>query len=246
MPTITILFAVLLTIHGALAFAPAPVGSLRRAISLHLGVHDCEADTVTRRDTLTALLSTVLIVPVPALAKCTDIDSCRELGEAKDQLDLETNPIHRLPNGISYKVLDHGSPSSTQTVTPNSSVDIAFSVSQANGRYMYSKGFGLEKTEFMGQMTRDEDIDSLRVDLGHKHVPIGIEQVLVGMKKGETRRIVLPPQVGFDTSNWQPAPVKRDAKRQLEVYQQLLRGNGAQPPFAAPTLWDVKVLRIRA
>jgi hypothetical protein len=168
------------------------------------------------------------------------------VGEAKDQQDLENNPIHRLPNGISYKVLDHGSPSSSQIVTPNSSIDIAFSVSQANGRYMFSKGFGLEKTEFLGQMTRDQDIDSLRVDFGHKNVPAGIEQVLVGMKKGEKRRIVLPPEVGFDTSDWQPAPMKRDAQRQMQVYRQLLRGNGSQPPFAAPTIWDVQVLRIRA
>jgi hypothetical protein len=51
---------------------------------------------------------------------------------------------------------------------------------------MYSKGFGLEKVvEFMGKMTCNRDIDSLRVDWGKKNVPFGIEQVLVGIKKGE-------------------------------------------------------------
>lgn len=66
-----------------------------------------------------------------------------------------------------------------------------------------SKGLGLEKVEFMGRKTRDRDIDSLRVDLGKRNVPVGIEQVLVGMKKGEKRRVVLPPNVGFDTSGSQ-------------------------------------------
>lgn len=204
-----------------------------------------EENCVTRRDSLTALVSTLLVLPAPAVAKCTDIDSCREAGEAKDQQDLLDNPITRLPNGVSYKVLDHGVPSSTQTVSPNSSVDIAFSVSQANGRYMFSKGLGLEKVNFMGKTTYDRDIDSLRVDLGHKDVPVGIEQVLVGMKKGEKRRVVLPPEVGFATSDWQPSPVKRDAQRQMQVYRELVSGNGALPPFAAPTVWDVQVLRIR-
>ena len=238
-------FLFLLALHGALAFAPAPFTLVDRTSSLSLGNKFNEGG-VTRRDTLVSFLATLLVLPTPVFAKCTDIDSCREVGEAKDQQDLQNNPIHHLPNGISYKVLDGGTPSSSQTVTPNSSVDIAFSVSQANGRYMYSKGLGLEKVEFMGKLTRDRDIDSLRVDFGKQNVPLGIEQVLVGMKKGEKRRVVLPPEVGFDTSDWQPAPVKRDAQRQMEVYRQLLRGNGAQPPFAAPTIWDVEVLRIRA
>jgi hypothetical protein len=245
MQTIFLSSLLLLALHGALAFSPALVVLGRRTSSLSLGNFH-EGNSVTRRDTLASFLGTLLVLPTPAIAKCTDIDSCREVGEAKDQQDLQNNPIHHLPNGISYKILDQGVPSSPQTVSPNSSVDIAFSVSQANGRYMYSKGLGLEKVEFMGNMARDRDIDSLRVDLGQRNVPVGIEQVLVGMKKGEKRRIVLPPEVGFDTSDWKPAPVKRDAQRQMEVYRQLLRGNGAQPPFAAPTIWDVEVLRIRA
>lgn len=246
MPTLIVLSLLfLLSIYGTVAFAPAPVASAHGTSSLSLG-KTCQENSVTRRDTLIALVTTLLVLPTPALAKCTDIESCREVGEARDRIDLENNPIRRLSNGVEYKVLDNGSPSSSQTVTPNSSVDIAFSVSQANGRYMYSKGLGLEKIEFMGKMARDRDIDSLRVDLGKKDVPVGIEQVLVGMKKGEKRRVVLPPEVGFDTSDWQPGPVKRDAQRQMEVYRQLLRGNGAQPPFSAPTIWDVEVLRIRA
>jgi hypothetical protein len=248
MPTTLFLSLVsLLSLHAVMAFALAPGPVPRRVSSLCLGKSNQESNSMTRRDTLTsALVSALLVLPTPAVAKCTDIDSCREAGEAKDQQDLLSNPIHRLPNGVEYKVLDHGSPSSSQTVSPNSSVDIAFSVSQANGRYMYSKGLGLEKVEFMGRKTRDRDIDSLRVDLGKRNVPVGIEQVLVGMKKGEKRRVVLPPNVGFDTSDWEPAPVKRDAQRQMEVYRQLLRGNGGVPPVSAPTIWDVEVLRIRA
>ena len=127
----------LLSLSTVMAFAPAPVASPSRISSLCLGKTSQESNSMTRRDTLASVVSTLLVLPTPAIAKCTDIDSCREAGEAKDQQDLQRNPIRRLPNGVEYKVLDHGSPSSSQTVTPNSSVDIAFSVSQANGRYMY-------------------------------------------------------------------------------------------------------------
>lgn len=139
MPTTLFLSLVsLLSLHAVMAFALAPGPVPRRVSSLCLGKSNQESNSMTRRDTLTsALVSALLVLPTPAVAKCTDIDSCREAGEAKDQQDLLSNPIHRLPNGVEYKVLDHGSPSSSQTVSPNSSVDIAFSVSQANGRYMY-------------------------------------------------------------------------------------------------------------
>lgn len=252
---ITTIILSLLTLQLSLAFVPvAPdCRGISSLMSLDATTRAYEpavmkGDTAlpNRRDALTTLVSTMtVLIPTTAVAKCTDIDSCREIGEAKDQQDSLNNPVKRLANGVSYKVLIPGVASSSEIVSSTSSVDIAFSVSQANGRYMFSKGFGLEKVPFMGAMVPDRNIESLRVDFGRKNVPQGIEQVLLGMKRGEKRRVVLPPQVGFATSDWQPRPMKRDAQRQLNVYRQQLAGAGGQPPFPAPTIWDVEVLRIR-
>ena len=61
------------------------------------------------------------------------------------------------------------------------------------------------------------DWTAFRVKIGSKRrdVPLGIEQALVGMKRGERRRIELPPNVGFETSEWRPEPVTRRGKASI-------------------------------
>ena len=49
-------------------------------------------------------------------------------------------------------------------------------------------------------------LDSYRVTLGTGNLPVGVEQALIGAKKGERLRIEVPPNVGFETSNWKPEP----------------------------------------
>lgn len=110
---------------------------------------------------------------------------------------------------------------------------------------MYSKGFGYEKVEFAGKMESDLGLDSDRIIIGKHDVPIGIESALLGMGKGERRRVELPPGVGFETSNWKPEPNTRRGTVQIEQYQRKLRGFGSQPPFPAETVWDVEVLGVR-
>ena len=65
------------------------------------------------------------------------------------------------------------------------------------------------------------------------------------MGRGERRRVELPPDVGFGTSNWMPEPTTRRGKAQIEQYKRKLTGFGSQPPFPAETVWDVEVLQIR-
>jgi hypothetical protein len=95
-------------------------------------------------------------------------------------------------------------------------------------------------------MQRDAGLDSYRVTLGKGDLPVGIEQALVGMKKGERRRVEVPPNVGFETSNWRPKPTTRNGKQHIKNYQTLLNGVGSNRPlFPAPTIWDVEVLSFR-
>jgi hypothetical protein len=179
-------------------------------------------------------------------SRCTDIESCREVGEQKVQQDLQDNPVTRLPNGVRYKKLKAGVGS--ERVEEDDVVDIIYSISRANGSYMYSVGFGYNKVDGMisGMASSDEGIESYRVVLGRKELPVGVESALIGSKKGERRRIEVPPAVGFETSNWKPEPTTRRGKAQIADYQSILKGRGtAQPPFAAPLIWDVEVLGFR-
>jgi len=182
-----------------------------------------------------------------AEAKCTDIESCREIGERKDQELMKANPVIRLGGGLQYKVLNPGVGTDLVPEESGSRVSIAYTISQGTGSYMYSRGFGYNKVDVgNGQMVPDiGSIDSLLVTMGAKDVPVGIQRALVGMKKGEKRRVEVPPSVGFETSDWNPQPTTFRGKQQIKDYQGRLFGRGdTQPPFPAPTIWDVEVLRI--
>jgi hypothetical protein len=99
----------------------------------------------------------------------------------------------------------------------DSTLDLAFSVSSRIGAgYMFSRGFGYERIDAgNGKMVSDAGIDSIRIKMGEGNVPLGIEYALLGMKKGERRRVELPAEVGFKTSNWQPEPLTRRGKSSM-------------------------------
>ena len=185
-----------------------------------------------------------LILPQISEAKCTDIDSCREEGERKIEADLKLNPIMKLPSGVRYRVLQSSTLPGLK-VQDGSSIELIYSISTASGQYMYSKGFGFEKVDFGGKQQSDLGLDSMRVVIGKQNVPLGIESALIGMGKGERRRVELPPGVGFETSNWEPHPTTRRGITQIEQYKRKLVGFGSQPAFPAETVWDIEVLQIR-
>lgn len=205
--------------------------------------------------TLPSLLlrTPVLLISHPEIssAKCTDIDSCREAGERKIEKDLAENPITKLDFGVKYKVLQAGT--GEEIVSSDDTLDIIFSVSTLGGGYMYSRGFGYEKINFGGgngngkQLVSDAGLDSIRVKLGERNVPIGVEEALIGMKRGERRRVEVPPIVGFETSQWNPEPTSSRGKASLKGYKRLIEGgNGStQPPFPVASIWDIEVLKIR-
>mmetsp|Transcript_1665 Transcript_1665/g.2578 ORF Transcript_1665/g.2578 Transcript_1665/m.2578 type:complete len:237 (-) Transcript_1665:50-760(-) len=202
---------------------------------------------VSRRAAVRALVAAApfLASSVPdAAAKCTDIESCREIGEQKVEKDLKDNPRYRLDGGVSYKLLKPGV--GTDMVAGTSTVDLIFSVTGSNG-YMYSRGFGFEKIDVgNGKKVTDLGIDSYLAPMGKGLLPVGIESALVGMKRGERRRVVLPPDVGLETSDWKPEPQTFGGKQSIVSYKRVLAGNGSsQPPYMAPTIWDIEVVSMR-
>ena len=181
-----------------------------------------------------------------AHARCTDIDSCREIGERKDEAAEAANPVVRLGDGLQYKVLSTGF--GNEKVAESSKVQIIYSISQSNGSYMYSKGFGYNKIDMGGKQVSDRDIDTLFVNMQdlQKQIPVGIRTAMFGMKRGERRRISCPPKVGFETSDWNPQPTTFRGRQQIKDYKSTLYGRGdTQPPFPASTIWDVEVVSIR-
>ena len=204
-----------------------------------------------RRSLLLSLSTVSLAAFIPtntALAKCTDLESCREIGERRDAELAAANPVTKLGEGLQYKVLAKGL--GDTVVTEQSKVQITYSISQANGSYMYSKGFGFNKIDVgNGRIVSDLGIDTLLVDLSNgneKKIPVGIQKAIVGMKRGEKRRIQCPPALGFETSDWNPQPTTFRGRQQIKDYRNTLYGRGDfQPAFPAPTIWDVEVVSIR-
>ena len=212
-----------------------------------LSLHD-PSTTLSRRQAL--LLSTAsstaafigtsfAVSPPTASAKCTDIESCREIGDRKIEVDAKENPTIRLDNVLKGGV-------GRETLKDDATVDLIYSISTSGGAYMYSRGFGYNKIDVgNGQQLPDTaGLDSYKIALGKKRLPDGVEAAMIGMKKGERRRMQIPASVGFETSGWQPEPTNRRGKAQIVGYQNILRGNGdTQPPFPASTIWEVEVLK---
>lgn len=254
--TVAILLACYAT--GCYCFAPSPrCSSAARNLELSSERNDDinyvdennHNVVISRKNLLekitTTTIGTILASTQPAYAKCTDIESCREEGERKVEEDLKRNPIIKLSDGVRYRVLNPPSSPNSDKVKEGSNIDLVYSISTASGQYMYSKGFGFEKVEFGGRQESDLGLDSMLVRVGQHNVPVGIEYALIGMGKGERRRVELPPGVGFDTSDWNPEPTTRRGKTQIELYKRKLAGFASQPAFPAETVWDIEVLSVR-
>mmetsp|Transcript_19623 Transcript_19623/g.55394 ORF Transcript_19623/g.55394 Transcript_19623/m.55394 type:complete len:235 (-) Transcript_19623:83-787(-) len=222
-------------IGGCVALAPDPVQQQdrRRLFEQALGA-----------GMFSSSLAVATAFPVQSEARCTDIESCREIGEKKVERDLQDNPVVALANGVRYKLLKPGF--GEREVEESSTIDLIYVVNTP-ARYMFSQGFGYEKVDVgFGKQESDLGIDSYRVTLGTRNLPLGVEQALIGMKKGERRKVEVPPGVGFDSSDWKPEPRTALGRQVLDNYKKLLRGSGPNnPPFAAPTIWQVEVLNIR-
>ena len=78
---------------------------------------------VSRRAAVCAATSAAITLPTQVLAKCTDIESCREVGEAKVAADMAANPVTNLGNGVRYKRVKEGAGA---TVSGGDVVDVAY------------------------------------------------------------------------------------------------------------------------
>mmetsp|Transcript_55902 Transcript_55902/g.110721 ORF Transcript_55902/g.110721 Transcript_55902/m.110721 type:complete len:238 (-) Transcript_55902:175-888(-) len=174
---------------------------------------------------------------LPALAKCTDIESCREEGDRRfAESELKAGPIVKLGKGVRFRESKVGT--GEQSLKEGDVALINYSVLTSGGNYMWSLGRSIEP----GQ--RDEG-ETLRVTLGNHDVPLAVEMAMLGMKQGGKRNVEMPPALGFSSSGGQPIPSTFSGKKKLERYQALLTGNGLQPGYDAMLNFDLELVKIR-
>jgi hypothetical protein len=183
--------------------------------------------------------------PGKAKAKCRDIESCREEGERRSaDSEARAGPLRNVgpigANGLgrvryrAMKETGDGPP-----LLEGDAADIRFDVVSTGGEYLYSIPSREPGAAAAGVL------DTYRLVLGSHDVPIGVEMALAGAHRGDFRRIEVPPDLGFETSNWQPAPTGFSGKQRLERYRRTLTGSGSQPGYAASIIIQVEIMRVR-
>ena len=191
-----------------------------------------------------AAVATLALRPPPALPRCADIESCREEGERREAAkQAALPPVITLEKGVRYREMTRGDGASGGGASggglaPGDGADIAFAVFTTNGDYIYSLGRGIEPAN-------NDRGEALRITLGKHDVPVAIEMAMAGMQRGAVRRVEMPSQLGFDTSEWQPAPSSFSGRQRIERYRTVLRGNGLQPGYPAGLLFEVELLKAR-
>ncbi|KAJ8598277.1 hypothetical protein CTAYLR_006001 [Chrysophaeum taylorii] len=189
---------------------------------------------VERRAWLGAAAVAVVARDEVAVAKCTDIESCREEGERRiEEEERMKGPTVSLPGGVRYREMELGD---GPALAVGDSADIRFQVLQsANGYFMYG---------VPDRMGKDLS-ETYRVTLGSLDVPEGVEDAMVGAARGSRRRVQLPPNKGFATSEWRPEPADFAGKQRIKRFQALLTGSGSQPGYDAQILFEFEVVRVK-
>jgi FKBP-type peptidyl-prolyl cis-trans isomerase len=205
-------------------------------VVMQQGPQSVQPPPLLRRSFL-SLASAASLAPGQAVAKCSDIESCREEGDKRiAQQEADAGPKVNLGNGVRYREPRRGT--GDLELKAGDVAEITFQVTTTGGNYMYSLGRSVEP----GQKDLGE---TLRIVLGRHDVPIAVEMAIEGMKKGGIRKVEMPPKLGFSTSNGQPAPTTFSGKKKMERYEALLTGNGLQPGYEAELIFEVELVKIR-
>mmetsp|Transcript_11321 Transcript_11321/g.33887 ORF Transcript_11321/g.33887 Transcript_11321/m.33887 type:complete len:198 (+) Transcript_11321:36-629(+) len=109
-------------------------------------------------------------------------------------------PFRSLDTGVKYQVLKPGSGS--DVVAPSSTVDL-----QCTGRLLNLNGVKFYSTLENADASALGGPEPLRVTLGANQLLPGLEDGLVGARKNEIRRIVVPASRGYDAAgSLEPQP----------------------------------------
>jgi len=166
-------------------------------------------------------------------AKCKDIDSCREQGEVRfENLEKKAGPMISLDSGVRYREMEKGI--NGPQLKLGDSADIRFQVLKGNGDFLYGVPNREPGANDLSQI--------LRLTLGQKDVPVGVEEALYGASKGTRRRVELPPSLGFASSNWNPTPQTFSGIQRMKRFRNLFDTN---PQYQPVLLFEFEVVRVR-
>ena len=220
----------------------------RRAILQHTAAAAVVAAVSPRRAAAVAYRSepfSTVAAPGRTKAKCRDLESCQAEGERRAaEAEAKAGPLRRVgPPGadglgrVRYRAMTEtadGPP-----LRQGDAADVQFFVANTGGDYM----FGVPSRE-PGVASTAGVLDSYRLVLGSRDVPLGVELALEGAHRGDVRRIEMPPDLGFETSEWMPAPEGMSGKQRLQRYRSLLTDNPKRD-YQPLILFQVEVLRVR-
>ena len=199
-----------------------------RLLSLIL-VASAAALAPTRRQLVRAVADAPALAAAPALARDEQLT---RIGQEAPVAKPDDIPFTTLRSGVKVKTLRPGG--GDAAVTKSSTVFV-----EATGRLLNLNGVTFYSTKNIAGADSLGGAE-LKLALGSGGVVPGLEEGLVGARKNEIRRIIVPSELGYseDKAAMEPNPPSVEDRRALDS---VLRN----PRRDAAILFDVKVVRIK-
>ncbi|CAL6299930.1 unnamed protein product [Bathycoccus prasinos] len=160
-----------------------------------------------------------------------------KLRERKEE-ELESDaPLMTLPSGIQFREYDEGV-SGTKRCRKGSKVSILFKVFRLSSGAYFKYSSGGTAVLLWARGYGSEGLDDVGVPytfiLGEENsLPRAVAPVVVGMRQGGVRRVLMPPNLGYVNDFVQPQPDSYGARRRLENYRD------------GPLLFEVEIVSVK-
>ena len=159
-----------------------------------------------------------------------------KIREEKEKELEDTAPLMTLPSGIQFREYDEGSGS--KRCKKGSKVSILFKVYRLSSGAYFKYSSGGTPVLLWARGYGSEGLDDVGVPysfvLGEENsLPRAVAPVVVGMRQGGVRRVLMPPNLGYVNDFVQPQPDSYGARRRLENYRD------------GPLLFEVEVVSIK-
>mmetsp|Transcript_15500 Transcript_15500/g.41558 ORF Transcript_15500/g.41558 Transcript_15500/m.41558 type:complete len:261 (-) Transcript_15500:66-848(-) len=173
-----------------------------------------------------------LLWPGPAALAARDPAFDRMASQAPPTKDGEA-PFEALPDGVKYKLMKAG-PGTGDAVDSGRTVTVDMNAAALN----------LNGKRFFSTSLPDGTPDPLTWRIGDGRAVPGLEEGMMGMRKGDVRRIIVPADRGYNAKPGSPDGAYLPQPRNF-LDQQALDSITKNPNRDASVLFDVRINRIR-
>jgi FKBP-type peptidyl-prolyl cis-trans isomerase len=160
-----------------------------------------------------------------------------KIRERKEE-ELESDaPLMTLPSGIQFREYDEGV-NGSKRCRKGSKVSILFKVFRLSSGAYFKYSSGGTAVLLWARGYGSEGLDDVGVPytfiLGEENsLPRAVAPVVVGMRQGGVRRVLMPPNLGYVNDFVQPQPDSYGARRRLENYRD------------GPLLFEVEIVSVK-